>query len=134
MIKNEIRIVKELTFEAAHYLPKYNGKCRALHGHSYKLQIGIRGMVNSETGMVMDFGELKAIIKGLFIDALDHSFLNENLLPFFPNECSTAENMVMWLVDKLSKYFEQANQSIKVDFVRLYETATSYAEWRSGTC
>jgi len=133
MIKKEIRVVKEFMFEAAHFLPQYPGKCRNLHGHSYKLQVGIKGGIDACTGMVIDFSEIKKAVKSLILDNLDHAFLNESILPDFPSTCSTAENMVIWIAERLM-LFKNHFANLQIDFIRLYETATSYAEWRNEKC
>jgi 6-pyruvoyltetrahydropterin/6-carboxytetrahydropterin synthase len=125
----ELLVVKEFTFDAAHYLPNHPGKCAMLHGHTYKLQIGIKGPIDIETGMVIDFGNMKEVVKKLIIDKLDHSCLNE--LTGFPN-IPSAENMVEWVVHKLNSYLENEMEGlVMLHFVRLYETPTSYAEWRA---
>jgi 6-pyruvoyltetrahydropterin/6-carboxytetrahydropterin synthase len=129
MENNEIMVVKEFSFDAAHYLPKYLGKCRGMHGHTYRLQIGIKGEINPPTGMVVDFSLLKTYINNLVIDELDHKTLNEVQVHAFPHENPTAENMALWVADLLSKHLPEA--PVRVVFVRLYETPTSYAEWRS---
>lgn len=124
----KITVVKEFTFDAAHYLPEYDGPCRNLHGHTYRLQVGFTDAVNSKTGMVLDFSEIKKEI-GKLVHHLDHRLLNHaHELNGFPCEMPTAENMVVWLISWLRKSsFPFADQ---LSFVRLYETPTSYAEWR----
>lgn len=136
-----ITIVKEFTFDAAHQLPNYNGKCSNLHGHTYKLQVGITGKVID--GMVFDFAELKNFVKDDIIEFLDHKYLNELSQDKFPHRNPTAENMVMWISKVLMetleamkeksgfRYGTKMNPAIKLDFVRLWETPTSYAEWRA---
>ncbi|MGL1901680.1 MAG: 6-carboxytetrahydropterin synthase QueD [Fibrobacterales bacterium] len=93
-----MRIAKSFTFDAAHFLPNVpdGHKCKNLHGHTYKVEIELDGPVDSVTGFVMDFGDLKTVVKPL-IDLLDHRFLNdiEGL------ENSTAENLSIWLWNKL---------------------------------
>lgn len=118
----KIMVVKEFTFDAAHHLPDYDGPCQNLHGHSYKLQIGVRGEVDKPTGMVVDFSELKKVVNKEIINKLDHTYLNE-VMGDFPSYMPTAENMVQWIVSRLRRMY-------KLSFVRLYETSTSYAEWR----
>jgi len=129
----EITVVKEFTFDAAHYLPNHPGKCKHLHGHTYRLQVGVKGPIDPETGMVTDFGILKDIVKMYVIDKLDHSFLNESLdLFYLPNGAPTAENMVVWIVKVLNEFvLEEWEGLVKLHFLRLYETPTSYAEWRA---
>ena len=117
----EIEVVKEFRFEAAHRLPEYDGPCGEVHGHSYKLFIGAKGRIK-KNGMVCDFSTLKKTIEEEVITKLDHKYLNEIKEANFPFKCPTAENMVLWIKDVLDSNF--------YSFIRLYETQTSYAEWR----
>jgi len=68
-------ISKRYTFEAAHRLPRHPGKCKHLHGHSYELEVRIRGQVSLDTGFVLDYGELSRILKPV-VECLDHEYLN----------------------------------------------------------
>lgn len=126
--------VKEFTFDAAHYLPEHKGQCKNLHGHTYKLQIGVtrfipfpNTQINVNEGMVIDFSDLKQIVKYSIIDHLDHSCLNDVDINGFPSRFPTAENMVFWMVCTLTEYLPDC---FTLTFVRLYETPTSYVEWR----
>ncbi len=125
-----IEVVKEFSFDAAHFLPQHEGACKRVHGHHYVLQVGFKGGVVSETGMIVDFGDVKRLINPLIIDLLDHQLLNE-IEPGsgFPADCPTAERMVEWIVDRIGIH-APAVLVEKLSFVRLYETPTSYAEWR----
>jgi len=69
-----MEICKEFTFEASHVLPHHKGKCSNLHGHSWKLTVYVRGPVDTETGMVVDYGDIKSSIQPI-IDELDHAHL-----------------------------------------------------------
>ena len=71
-------LIKEFEFDAAHYLPEYNGKCEKLHGHTYKLVVKIDGTPDKE-GMVIDFVRLKEIVKEAVLNKLDHSCINDIL-------------------------------------------------------
>ena len=80
-----IRLTKEFTFEAAHMLEGYDGLCREIHGHSYKLFVTVKGEPESDSsspklGMVMDFGDLKRIVNEQIVGRLDHSFMMRNTL------------------------------------------------------
>lgn len=128
--ERRVLVSKEFTFDAAHHLHAYEGKCKNLHGHTYKVIFGISG-IPDELGITMDFGTIKAIWKQEIEGVLDHQYLNESL----PLMNTTAENMVVWLYEQM----EQALQSdayhspalkARTEFVRLYETPTSYAEAR----
>lgn len=126
--RKRVLVSKEFTFDAAHHLHHYEGKCKNLHGHTYKVVFGISGFVN-EIGLAIDFGDIKEIWKEEIEIYLDHRYLNETL----PKMNTTAENMVVWIYEKmdesLTKRSEKYNDA-RVEFVRLYETPTSYAEIR----
>jgi 6-pyruvoyltetrahydropterin/6-carboxytetrahydropterin synthase len=123
-----VLVSKEFTFDAAHHLHCYEGKCKNLHGHTYKVVFGISGFVD-EVGLVIDFGEIKQIWKDKIEIYLDHRYLNETL----PKMNTTAENMVVWIYEKMVESLnDRSNQyeDARVEFVRLYETPTSFAEVR----
>jgi 6-pyruvoyltetrahydropterin/6-carboxytetrahydropterin synthase len=86
---------KEYGFESAHFIYNHPGKCKNLHGHSYKLYVCIEGPVNPETGMIIDFDDLSKIVEAKVISRLDHRFLND-LIPL-----STAENIAVWIWQEL---------------------------------
>lgn len=140
-----IRITKEFKFEMAHALHGYDGLCKNIHGHSYKLWVTVKGEVKNENGyvkdgMVIDFEGLKEIVKPAIIDKYDHSLvLNANsphasidlstfekvfYLPYQP----TSENLVM---DFALKIKSKLPQEIELYKVVLSETATSFAEWNN---
>ena len=75
-------VLKEFEFDAAHYLPEYNGKCERLHGHTYKLVVKVEGTPDKE-GMVIDFIRLKNIVKEEVLSKLDHACLNDILKAAF---------------------------------------------------
>lgn len=117
-----ITVTKTFSFDAAHNIPNHLGKCRSLHGHTYSLEITIMrrpdGSIDKESGMVMDFGDLKKIVAPV-IEKLDHSFINDTIaLP-------TAENMLEWIAAELRPALPGLCR------MRLWETPTSYAEWLS---
>lgn len=126
--KKRVLVSKEFTFDAAHHLHCYEGKCKNLHGHTYKVVFGISGFVD-EIGLVIDFGDIKVIWKEEIEIYLDHRYLNETL----PKMNTTAENMVVWIFEKMKESLnkrEEKYHDARVEFVRLYETPTSYAEVR----
>ncbi|PDY20264.1 MULTISPECIES: 6-carboxytetrahydropterin synthase QueD [Bacillus cereus group] len=125
-----VMVSKEFTFDAAHHLHCYEGKCKNLHGHTYKVVFGISGYVN-EIGLAIDFGDIKEIWKNEIEIYLDHRYLNETL----PVMNTTAENMVVWIYEKMAEALTKENRvneykGARVEFVRLFETPTSYAEVR----
>jgi len=110
-------LAKDFYFEAAHHLINYDGKCRNIHGHSYKLRITIQGKLG-KNGMVMDFGDLKNIVKDNVLEILDHSDLNEFV------DQPTAENLCIYIWDKLKLL-------LPLYEIRLWETRDSMAFIRS---
>lgn len=117
-----ITVTKHFEFESAHCLENHPGKCRNVHGHSYKLEVEVSGEKNDQ-GMIIDFGDLKSIVNIEIIEKLDHKMLNEVF--DFP---VTAENMVEWIAQKLEPVLWDHFQ-VSLERIRLYETSSSYAEW-----
>ena len=111
-----MKITKRFTFDAAHYLPNYVGKCKQLHGHTYTLEVTVEGDVDEFTGMVMDFANLKYIVNTKALERIDHNLLNDVI----PNP--TAENILIWIMDKVKPAF---NQELHM---KLWETPDSYVE------
>ncbi len=112
-----VTITKIITFDSSHKLLNYNGKCKNLHGHTYKIEVSLRNRVNLQTDMVIDFGILKQVINDYVIEPLDHKYLNDEILLFNP----TAENMLSWIWERLEK-----DALIKgLIEIRLWETPTS---------
>lgn len=128
-------ICKEFTFEAAHKLPNHDGKCRNLHGHTYRVQIWIEGIIrmanpshpHPKEGMVVDFGEVSEYFQDYVFSVLDHSYLND-ALPFV----TTAENLSWWIMEQMANCLEGGNTGIKVTKVRVWETKKSFAEVTRG--
>jgi len=138
-----IRIAKEFKFEMAHALHGYDGLCKNIHGHSYKLWVTIRGEVRKEKGhqkdgMVMDFDVLKSIVKPAIIDKYDHSLVLNAKSPHADIDLSafekvfylpyqpTSENIVMDIANFIQSKLPNGIELYKVI---LSETATSFAEW-----
>ena len=140
-----IRITKAFKLEMAHALHGYDGLCKNIHGHSYKLWVTIRGKIRNEKGhqkdgMVMDFDVIKQIVQPEIIDKYDHSLvLNANsphaqidffafekvfYLPYQP----TSENLVLDFANRIKSKLPERVDLYKVV---LSETATSFAEWNS---
>lgn len=125
--KKRVLVSKEFTFDAAHHLHCYEGKCKNLHGHTYRVVFGLSGFTD-DRGLMMDFGDIKQIWKDKIEIYLDHRYLNETL----PLMNTTAENMVVWIYEKMADALREESQykGARVEFVRLFETPTSYAEAR----
>jgi 6-pyruvoyltetrahydropterin/6-carboxytetrahydropterin synthase len=109
---------KEYGFEAAHFIYNHPGKCRNLHGHSYKLFVSLEGQVNAETGMIIDFDDLSKVVREKVIFPLDHRFLND-LIPL-----STAENISAWIWEQLKPGLPELVQ------LELFETADNCVIYR----
>ena len=141
-----IRLTKKFTFEMAHALPGYAGKCRHIHGHSYILYVTVKGEPESDPahpkyGMVMDFTELKSIVHRLIIDRLDHALLLRHDAPLTAELTAaygkvvtvpwqpTCENMVIAFAETLQAALPA---QVSLHGIRLYETANSFAEWRGA--
>ena len=144
-----IRLTKEFTFEAAHSLEGYDGLCREIHGHSYRLLVTIKGEPERDPespklGMVMDFGVLKRIVNEQIVERLDHSFMMRNTLAAeqVANDLGyrfskvvlteyqpTCENM---LSDFAERLLGALPDDIELCSLRLHETASSYAEWHAS--
>ncbi|MFH0999517.1 MAG: 6-carboxytetrahydropterin synthase [Bacteroidota bacterium] len=143
----KIRITKEFKFETAHALQGYDGLCKHIHGHSYELLVTVIGTpievdTSPKLGMVMDFGDLKKIIRKEIVDRMDHALvLNRNseeakkidslnqemfqrvlLVDYQP----TSE---MMLVDFAERIKLKLPENIKLHSMLLRETVTSFAEW-----
>ncbi|MDC0950022.1 6-carboxytetrahydropterin synthase [Flavobacteriaceae bacterium] len=142
----KIRITKQFSFETGHALHGYDGKCKNIHGHSYRLDVTVIGKPvadesNPKCGMVIDFSDLKKIAKDEIVDVFDHATVfNKNtphlelamllkskghnvlLVDYQP----TTEMMVIDFAEKIKK---RLPNNIKLHALKLQETATSFAEW-----
>jgi 6-pyruvoyltetrahydropterin/6-carboxytetrahydropterin synthase len=140
-----IRVTKEFPFEMAHVLWNYDGPCKNVHGHSYRLFVTLSGFPvdnqeNPKNGMVIDFGDLKSIVKIQVVNIFDHSvvlsdkiekektdmftrlFGNTVLVSYQP----TCENLVADFAERIAPHLPSG---VKLHSLKLYETATSSAEW-----
>ncbi len=112
-------IAKSFSFEAAHSLPQHEGKCKNVHGHSYRLEVTVCGPVQKsgpEEGMVMDFGKLSDLVKREIIEMWDHTYLND-VVSFTP----TAENLANEILRRLQE------KGLSVQRIELWETKKSRA-------
>ncbi len=114
-------VTKEFTFDSAHFLPSYNGKCEAMHGHTYRLQVTVDGPLNKE-GMVIDFALLKKLVKEKVLEKLDHKLINDII------EVASAENMAIWIWGQLANSSELPAE-VKLHEVKLWETANSFVTY-----
>ncbi|MFP4619996.1 MAG: 6-pyruvoyl trahydropterin synthase family protein [Bacteroidales bacterium] len=140
-----IRVTKEFNFEIAHALWNYDGPCKNLHGHSYKLFVTVMGTPiddpsHPKNGMVIDFGDLKRIVNEEVVEPLDHAVIlnaeaiNQNIdnirqmfdKRFVVDYQPTCENMVIDLAGRIAG---RLPASLKLHSLKLHETGSSYAEW-----
>ena len=111
-------VCKDFTFDAAHNLINYNGRCEKLHGHTYALSVCIEGTINEKTGLVFDFLTLKEIVEKHVLQKLNHCYLNN----FFPNP--TTEIIAEWIFAVLEPLFFSDNTCLQE--IKLSETASSH--------
>ena len=140
-----IKITKQFSFEMAHALRNYDGLCRNIHGHSYKMDITLAGQPlhdesSPKNGMVMDFGDLKRLVNEEIISLLDHALVlnhktDDKLIEVLKQNFEkivvvdfqpTTENLLNYIAEKLKR---RLPKSVKLCRVRLRETDTSYADW-----
>ena len=142
---SKIRVTREFTFEMAHVLLNYDGPCRNVHGHSYRLFVTLSGVPvkdsnNPKNGMVIDFSDLKNLVLDKIVNQFDHSvvisrdfdrekrgmtekiFGNTVVVDYQP----TCENLVADFAQRLSDVMPAG---VSIHSLKLYETAKSYAEW-----
>ncbi len=143
---SNIRITKQFNFETGHALYGYDGACKNVHGHSYKLSVTVIGKPsedrsNVKYGMVIDFSDLKKIVKEEIVDRFDHATVFNETTPHIElaHELAnrghdvilvkyqpTSENMV---IDFAAKIKARLPQNISLHSLKLQETETSFAEW-----
>ena len=143
---SNIRITKQFSFETGHALYGYDGKCKNVHGHSYRLFVTVIGKpitdaTNVKFGMVIDFSDLKKIVKEDIVEVFDHATVFNKNTPHreLAKELSDRGHNVllvdyqptseMMVIDFASKISKRLPENIKLHSLKLQETATSYAEW-----
>ncbi len=141
----KIRVTKRFHFEMAHTLYEYDGLCRNIHGHSYNLEVTLIGEPRNEPnhpkdGMVLDFSELKQLVKSKIVDRFDHALMVNSLVSDTQIELlgkttdrvivvdfqPTSENIVAYIAEILQQHLPAG---VTLFSIRLYETVTSFAEW-----
>jgi 6-pyruvoyltetrahydropterin/6-carboxytetrahydropterin synthase len=146
-MNSKIRVTKRFVIDMAHALFGYDGPCKNIHGHTYHLSVTVIGKVEQnidspKLGMVVDFTDLKKIVKDEIVSIFDHSLVLNKNAPYTKNELITSEFEKVILTD-----FQPSCENLLLDFknriinklpasivlfgVRLEETPTSFAEWFS---
>ena len=118
-----VLVTKEFTFDAAHHLYAYEGKCVGLHGHTYRLAVSVSAPPD-EKGIAIDFADVKTIVNQAVVDRLDHQYLNAVLPPMN----TTAENMVVWMFQRIDEALQANHPGKRVERIVLHETPTSSVE------
>jgi len=118
----EVKIVTQ--FAAAHRLENFNGKCESLHGHNWKVEVFLAGKDLDGTGLLMDFGLVKARTKEV-LEEIDHKYLNE--LAAFQDRNPSSENLACYLYERLGAVFNY--DGVKVRRVDVWESDTSCASY-----
>jgi 6-pyruvoyltetrahydropterin/6-carboxytetrahydropterin synthase len=143
---SKIRITKQFSFETGHALYGYDGKCRNVHGHSYKLSVTVIGKPNNDNthvkyGMVIDFSDLKKIVQEEIVDVFDHATVFNGNTPHveLAKELENRGHNVllvdyqptseMMVIDFAAKIKKRLPNNISLHSLKLQETETSYAEW-----
>ena len=141
----KVRLTKKFSFEMAHALLNYDGKCKNIHGHSYHLEVTVIGEPlnepgRPEDGLVIDFGELKKVVKSTVVDVFDHTLvikanhddeltqvLSKNFERIIYTEYQpTCENLILDFADRIK---DKLPARASLHHMILHETATSYCEW-----
>lgn len=142
-----LEITRKVEFDAGHRIPDHKSKCRNAHGHRYVLEATVTGQVlenaGSDTGMIVDFGDLKTIMVAAVAEPWDHAFLcyeddtdmrtalahlgpshKTVFLPFIP----TVENLTQHAATLIEHALDAARASVRLSRVRLYETPNCWAD------
>ena len=140
-----VRLTKEFSFEMAHALVGYDGACREIHGHSYRLFVTVEGEPSQsegdpKLGMAVDFGDLKRVVNGAVVEPYDHSFMirltpeSEDVVEVLKRHFTkiyavewqpTCENLLHHFAELIGP---QLPEGVRLVSLRLHETATSCAE------
>lgn len=110
-------VTREFTFDSAHFLPKYFGKCERLHGHTYRLRVTVKVDRLDDQGIAYDFVDLKKVVKSEVVDVLDHILIND-IIPV-----SSAENIAAWIWEKLTPH-------LPLFELKLWETPNAFVTFR----
>lgn len=136
------KVSKEFSFDMAHILDGHDGKCQNLHGHTYKLQVEVNGDLvvdGAKKGMVVDFTDVKRIVKAAILDPMDHAFIYDTTSE---RECKIAALLnelnsktfgipVRTTAEEMARFmFNRLKDQLPISAIRLWETPTSFCEYR----
>jgi len=136
-----MKIAKEFHWEMGHRLPEHFGKCKNIHGHSYKMIVELEGSLD-ENGMILDYYDLKRIVNPI-VEELDHAFMvyekDKQIIEFLESMKSkkrivefqsTVENICRYILTEIKK--NQLPSNVKKVKVRIFESIDDYAEEETG--
>lgn len=106
----KMQIEVDFRFSAAHALPLYDGPCKRMHGHNYKLRVITEAGLDPKSGIAMDFGDVQKVVQKEIMPLCDHQVLNDFM------ENPTAENLILWMWERLKKPLPQLKE------LRVWET------------
>ena len=120
-------VTVEQTFAAGHALRNYKGKCENVHGHNFKVQVRIEGQTLDDSGMLVDFLDVKSLL-GEILDRIDHQFLNE--IPPFDVVNPSAENIAEYFFQELNGKLAETPVPVRIREVKIWETEIQSATYR----
>ncbi|MEJ2364029.1 MAG: 6-carboxytetrahydropterin synthase QueD [Deltaproteobacteria bacterium] len=118
----ELKIITE--FSAAHNLRNFRGKCEALHGHNWKVEVVLSGKNLDDSGVVLDFAEVKAATSEIMSE-IDHRYLND--LPFFVENNPSSENIARYIFHRLQQKID--NDRVRIRRVTAWESQDACASY-----
>jgi 6-pyruvoyltetrahydropterin/6-carboxytetrahydropterin synthase len=118
----ELKVISQ--FSAAHRLENFYGKCEALHGHNWKVEVFLTGDRLDQAGLVRDFGEIKARTREV-LEEIDHKYLNE--LPDFRQQNPSSENLARFLFERLAQVLDR--DGVQVSRVSVWESDNACASY-----
>lgn len=116
-------VSREFTFDAAHFLTAYHGKCERMHGHTYKLRVTFKGNVQ-KNGLVVDFVLIKKIVQKQILEKLDHALLNDII------KNPSTERIIIWIWKALNK--ADFHKSARLHELKLWETPNAFVTYRGA--
>jgi 6-pyruvoyltetrahydropterin/6-carboxytetrahydropterin synthase len=143
-LPHRLTLTKTFRFEASHVLPKHPGKCSRLHGHSWVLDVTVDGPLNEQTGFVVDYGELKAVVEDYIISKVDHYHLgygwvrlvdsdhqrtNTTCLILGDKFYPSSENLVIAFAEILRGPIQALRMGVDLLKLTLHETCTCECTW-----
>jgi len=120
-------IAVEQVFASAHALRNYKGRCENVHGHNWKVRVVIQGEQLDQTGMLVDFLDVKSLM-GEILNRIDHQFLNE--IPPFDVVNPSAENIAEYFYQEMTGKLEDTPVQVRISEVKIWETDIQSATYR----